>query len=206
MNPGERLRTFWNERYASPDYAYGTQPNDFLVARAASFDKGSRILCLADGEGRNGVWLATQGHRVSSLDIADQGIVKARELAQVAGVVIDAQVADVTEFDPGVEGWDAIVSIFLHLPPAPRRALHARCAQALRPGGVFVYEAYAQGQLGRGTGGPPDAALLPALEELLGDWPGCEVVHRFSGPRAVREGALHSGVGVVNQVVARRLA
>lgn len=200
----EQLATFWNQRYQDPEYAYGTEPNDFLVAQAASFPDGARILCLADGEGRNSVWLARQGHKVSTVDIAERGRDKALKLAREAGVTIEAQVGDVTAFDPGSGCWDAIVSIFLHLPPGPRRALHERCAQALRPGGVFIYEAYAGGQLGRGTGGPREAALLPELEELLGDWPGCTIEQRFNGERMIREGALHQGVGVVNQIVARR--
>ena len=199
-----KLAGFWNERYESAEYVYGTEPNDFLVEKAASLAPGSRILCLADGEGRNSVWLARQGHRVSAIDIAEQGREKALRLAAAAGVTVDAQVGDVTRFDPGIACWDAIVSIFLHLPEGPRREVHARCAQALRPGGVFIYEAYAAGQLGRGTGGPREAALLPELAELLDDWPGCVIEHRFTGERMIREGSLHQGGGVVNQVVARR--
>ncbi len=200
----QQLAAFWDQRYQAPEYAYGIEPNDFLVAQAASFPAGARILCLADGEGRNSVWLARQGHQVSAIDISERGRDKALRLARAAGVVVDVQVGDVTKMDPGSGCWDAIVSIFLHLPPGARRALHARCSQALRPGGVFIYEAYAGGQLGRGTGGPKEPALLPEIAELRDDWPGCTVEHSFSGERLIREGALHQGVGVVNQIVARR--
>jgi SAM-dependent methyltransferase len=200
-----RLQAFWNERYAGPDYAYGTAPNDFLVACLPWLAPRGRVLCLGDGEGRNSVWLAQQGLRVTAVDIADAGLRKTQRLAAEAGVEVATVHADVTGFDFGSEPWDAVVSIFLHLPPAPRRALHARAVAALAPGGVFVFEAYTKEQVAYASGGPvkePDLLVAPA--DLETEFPGCVFVHRFSGVRRVVEGKLHHGDAHVAQVVARK--
>ncbi len=208
--PQERLRAFWNERYAADGYAYGTAPNEFLVQclpRLRSLPPRATVLCLADGEGRNGVWLAGQGFEVTSVDIAEAGLRKARALAERAGVRLHTLEGDVTKLALEPARWDAIVSIFLHLPAKPRRALHQRCVAALRPGGLFVFEAYSPEQLALRTGGPTEVALLPTLSELEEDFAGCAdalIEHRFSGVRHIVEGPLHNGDGHVVQVVVRK--
>ncbi len=209
--PEQRLRTFWDQRYGAPDYVYGTEPNAFLVEHLPALRPGARVLCLADGEGRNGVWLARQGCDVTSVDIAPAGSAKTEALARRHGVHVATLTEDVTRMDwgsaaTGGAGWDAIVSIFLHLPAASRRRLHQSAAQALRPGGVFVWEAYGPGQLGQSTGGPQTAELLPPLTEVREDFAGtgCTVLHQWAGWREVREGALHSGQGCVTQLVLQR--
>lgn len=210
MNPPvDRLKAFWNERYAGEHFAYGTEPNGFLVQHAGPLRPGAAALCLADGEGRNGVWLARQGVVVTSIDIADAGLAKARRLAADAGVPLETRVADVTTAELGVARWDLVASIFLHLPAGPRRALHRRVAAALKPGGRYVFECYGPGQLAHATGGPKDAALLPALAEVEADFeglPGLAVRHRFHGVRPVHEGPLHHGDGEVVQLVVERTA
>src|SRR5512133_1211159 len=141
--PRERLMAFWNARYAAEGYSYGTEPNEFLVQclpGLQSLPPGARFACLADGEGRNGVWLAQQGFAVTSFDIAEAGLRKARALAAQAGVSLRTEQADVTVLELGDRCWDTIVSIFLHLPARSRRELHRRCFAALRPGGLFVFE------------------------------------------------------------------
>ena len=138
-----KLKAFWNERDAGARFAYGTEPNSFLVQHAGPLPQGAAALCLADGEGRNGVWLARQGAAVTALDLADAGLAKARRLAVEAGVTIDTEVADLTTAELGTARWDLIASIVLHLPAGPRRALHRRVGAALKPGGRFVFGAYA---------------------------------------------------------------
>lgn len=204
MSAAGKLAEFWNLRYGKAEFAYGTAPNDFLVEFADRIAAGGRVLCLADGEGRNGVWLARQGFRVSSVDIAAAGMEKAQRLAAASGVAITTDVADLAHHDLGCEAWDGIVSVFAHLPPKVRRELHARCVAALKPGGVLLYEAYGKGQLGRGTGGPPDAELLVAGEEVAQEFPGCRILHSFQGLRDVVEGSHHTGVGEVVQLVVQR--
>lgn len=200
----DKLAAFWNQRYGKDEFAYGTAPNDFLVGFARHIKPGGRVLCLADGEGRNGVWLAQQGHAVSSVDIAAEGMAKAQRLAAERGVALDAQVADLAAYEFGMQAWDGIVSIFMHLPSRLRREVFARGVAALRPGGVVLFEAYAKGQLGRGTGGPPEADLLVDLDELRQEFPGCRILHAFCGLREVHEGRHHSGTGEVVQLVVQK--
>ena len=202
----EALREFWNARYAAEDFLYGTAPNDFLVEVAPRFAHQGRVLCLADGEGRNGVWLAEQGHRVTAVDVADLGMAKAGRLAAARGVKIETVVADVTQYDPGHACFDAVVSIFLHLPARARRALHRRCLDALKPAGLFAFTAYGPDQLGRGTGGPPDRKLLHSLDDVASDFADCALEHRMSGLRNVQEGKRHGGVGAVVEILARKPA
>ena len=203
-SPGNKLADFWNQRYGKEEFAYGTAPNDFLVEFARHIKPGGRVLCLADGEGRNGVWLAMQGHAVTSVDIAAEGMAKAGRLAAERHVALNTQVADLATHDLGLETWDAIVSIFMHLPTRLRRDLFARTVTALRPGGVVLFEAYAKGQLGRGTGGPPEADLLVALAEVEQEFPGCRILHAFCGLRDVNEGRHHKGAGEVVQLVVQK--
>ena len=203
-SPADKLAGFWNQRYGKDEFAYGVEPNDFLVEFAPRLPSGGRVLCLADGEGRNGVWLAMQGHAVTSIDIAAEGMAKARRLAAAQGVELDTQVADLASFDLGVARWDGIVSIFMHLPPKLRRDVFARSVAALRPGGLVLFEAYAKGQLGRGTGGPPEADLLVALADVEQEFPGCRILHAFCGLREVNEGRHHNGIGEVVQLVVQK--
>ncbi len=201
-----RLKAFWNSRYAKAgvEYVYGTEPNAFLVQALPALPRAGDVLCLADGEGRNSVWLARKGFRVSAIDVAEEGVAKALALAKREGVSVDARVADVTRHDFGVGRYDAIVSIFLHLPAKARRAMHRRAVAALRPGGVFVFEAYGPKQPGYRTGGPPEPELLHPLADVLADFEGCAIERAFEGVRDVREGAAHTGDGYVVQVIARR--
>lgn len=202
----QKLQDFWQKRFAVSEYVYGMQPNEFLVTHRSSLPARGRVLCLADGEGRNGVWLAQQGLEVTSVDIAASGMAKAQRLAAQNGVRIEAIVADVTAYDVGIQQWDAIVSIFLHLPASLRAALHQRCISALKPGGVFVWEAYGPEQFGQTTGGPQDLALLPSLSEVARDFESCQMEHSFSGWRPIVEGIYHSGTGSVTQLIARQPA
>ncbi len=201
----EQLEQFWDKRYSAAEFVYGTAANAFLVQSVGHFMPGARVLCLADGEGRNGVWLAQQGFAVTTLDLSAQGVNKARRWAAQVGVDLVAQVADVTEYDLGLAQWDAIISIFLHLPARARVDLHRRAVRSLKTGGIFLWQAYGPQQLGRGTGGPPDAALLPPLDEVAGDFSDCELLHLWAGSRLVQEGSLHNGEGSVTQLIARKI-
>ena len=198
-------RELWNERYDRPDLVYGEAPNDFLVAAAATYLPASgTALDLAAGEGRNALFLAERGLETTAVDQSAVGMGKTAERATARGLRVRTDVADLATFTVEPESFDVITSIFLHLPTALRRDLSARIVQWLRPGGVFVLEAYAPDQLGRGTGGPSDPALLAPLEVLVDDFSALEIVHQHAEVRDVTEGVFHSGAASVVQIVARK--
>lgn len=198
-------RQMWEQRFSGDDYMYGTEPNEFLREALASIPPGV-ALCLAEGEGRNSVFLAECGFEVHSVDLTEAGVAKTLRLAAQRGVRVDAQVGDLAVFDIGQQRWDLVVSIFAHMPPAVRRDLHARVVRALRPGGSFVLEAYTPAQVGRGTGGPADPELTMTLDGLRDELAGLEIMHGAELERVVVEGLGHSGTGSVVQVIARRAA
>ncbi len=150
------------------------------------------------------MYLATLGCAVTSVDASPVGLAKAQRLARDRGVTIETVVADLAEFAIAPSSWDGIVSIFCHLPPALRRAVHAAVVRGLRPGGVFVLEAYTPRQLEFGTGGPSDPALMPTLDLLRDELAGLDFEHAVECERPVREGAFHDGLSAVVQVRARR--
>jgi SAM-dependent methyltransferase len=196
-------RAMWEERYAADAYIYGTEPNDFLRAQIDALPVGA-VLCVADGEGRNGVFVASTGRAVTSIDLTSSGVDKTRRLAQEQGVDITAVQADLAVHDIGIEAWDGVVSIFAHMPPPVRRDLHRRIVAALRPRGVLVLEAYTPDQIGRGTGGPPVAEMTMTLDGLRDEFDGLEFVHAVEMLREVHEGPGHTGLGAVVQVIARK--
>lgn len=196
-------KQMWEQRYGDAHYLYGTEPNDFLAQAVADLPAGD-ALCVADGEGRNGVHLASLGHRVTSVDITEAGMAKAAALAERAGVSLTTVVADLADFDLGSDRWDLIVSIFAHTPPAVRAAIHGSISSALKPGGVFVLEAYTPAQIGRGTGGPPVPELTMDLARLESELTGMRFDHGVETIRPVVEGPGHTGDGAVVQVIARR--
>jgi SAM-dependent methyltransferase len=193
----------WEGRYGGDEFLYGTEPNDFLAEAVADAAPGD-VLCLADGEGRNGVYLASLGHRVTSVDLTQAGMAKAAGLAEGRGVELTTVVADLADYDLGTQRWDLIVSIFAHTPPDVRRRIHAGVTVALRPGGRFVLEAYTPDQIGRGTGGPPAPELTMTLEGLRDELRGLAFEVGREMVRPVIEGSGHTGDGAVVQVIARR--
>ncbi|NNN05920.1 MAG: class I SAM-dependent methyltransferase [Elusimicrobia bacterium] len=194
----------WNERYGGADYYYGVEPNDFLREHAAAIRPGGRVLCLAEGEGRNAVHLARQGLDVTAVDGSQAGLDKLARLAAERGVKAAAVRADLADYriEPGF--WDAIVSIWCHVPEELRRTLHRDCVAGLKPGGVFILEAYRPAQIGRGAGGPQNPALMPTAEALRRELDGLSFEIRRELDRDVQEGRGHGGSSAVVQVLARK--
>ncbi len=194
----------WEARYgADSGYLYGTEPNDFLAASVIDLPIGD-VLCIADGEGRNGVHLAGLGHRVTSVDLTKSGMDKAARLANDRGVELTTIVADLAVFDLGSDRWDLIVSIFAHTPPLIRTRVHAAITQALKPGGRFILESYTPDQIGRSTGGPPTPELTMTLAGLRQELIGLQITLGTELVRPVVEGPGHTGDGAVVQVIAQR--
>lgn len=196
---------FWENRYSTPDFVFGTEPNDFLRSVADQIPAGP-VLCLAEGEGRNAVFLATRGHRVTAVDQSVAGLAKARALAAQRNVRLQTIVADLSDFPIEPGAWSGAVAIFMHLPPVLRRELLARVATGLKPGGVFVLECYTPAQIAFGTGGPKDPALMPTLAVLREELPGLEFAIGQEIERDVHEGGGHTGRSAVVQVLARKPA
>ena len=194
---------FWNNRYAAPHFVYGETPNAFVAEMAVQIPAGP-VLCLAEGEGRNAVHLATLGHLATAVDQSAAGLAKARRLAAARGIEIETVLADLGNFiiEPGV--WSGIIATFAHLPPAIRRQVHAQAVRGLRPGGVFVLEAYTPAQLAFNTGGPKSPELLMTLARLRDELAGLELLVGREVEREVIEGDGHTGHGAVVQILARR--
>jgi SAM-dependent methyltransferase len=195
------MKSMWDERYGEPELAYGSRANDFLSEMADSLPPGP-VLCLAEGQGRNAVFLAKRGHRVTAVDQSRVGLARAKALAAAHGVQIDAHTADLEKFVITPGAWAGIVAIFAHLPPALRTRVHRAAVAGLQPGGVFILEAYTPAQLDYRTGGPRDPDLLMTLEILRQELAGLEFVHARETIREIHEGRYHTGRGVVVQVMA----
>ncbi len=192
----------WEQRYGALEYFYGTDPNDLLRQRCDSIRLCGTVLCLAEGEGRNAVFLAGQGYQVTAVDQSVAGLAKAERLAAQRGVSIVTALADLADYPMGSACWDGIVSIWCHLPRGLRADVHRRAIEALTPGGVFLLETYTPAQLAHHTGGPRSADLLPTLEQLQGELVGLELVHAVECERMVHEGSGHDGLSAVVQIVA----
>lgn len=198
------MASMWDERYREPEFAYGREPNDFLRRMAEGIGGEGRALCLAEGQGRNAVFLAEQGWRVTAVDASGVGLERARELAMERGITITTEVADLADFRIDPETWDLVVLIFAHLPPPLRKRVHAAVVDGLRPGGHVILEAYTPAQVGLGTGGPPSAEMMMTADGLRGEFDGLEFVHLQETRREIHEGRYHNGPGEVVQMLARK--
>jgi SAM-dependent methyltransferase len=195
--------TDWDERYSGEGYYYGTDPNAFLAEVADRIPPGP-VLCLGDGEGRNGVYLAGLGHDVTSVDSSAVGLAKAERLAQARRLALSTVHAELEDYVIAEGAWAGIVSIFCHLPSALRARVHAGAVRGLRPGGVFVLEAYTPAQPALGTGGPLDMDLLVSPEALARELAGLDLERCVELRRAVMEGRMHRGDAAVVQCVGVR--
>lgn len=194
----------WDSRYSEPGYAYGTRPNDFLAERIDLLPESGKVLCLAEGEGRNAVFLASHGYDVVAVDSSPVGLQKALELARIRSVHIRTIVADLAGFSIEPESYDAVISIYCHLPPDVRKQVHKRIRSGLKPGGILLLEGYTPDQLQHATGGPPSSELMMNLQMLTTEFSGLEILHATELERDIHEGRLHTGLGSVVQFIARK--
>jgi SAM-dependent methyltransferase len=197
----------WDDRYNTDEYVYGTTPNDFLVEHATDLLAGreqAHILCLADGEGRNSVYLAELGAQVCAMDISAVGLAKAEKLAKQRGVSIQTEVVDLTQAELPKAHYDGVVAIFCHLPSQGRAHLYEQVLASLKPGGFFLVEGYTAAQLGRGTGGPDSADLMLSKAELEKVFKSFEIQVSQEIERDIHEGERHNGVGAVCQFIAQK--
>jgi SAM-dependent methyltransferase len=198
--PLDDPRRKWDTRYAAGEYVFGTEPNDFLAQVAHRIPPG-RVLCLADGEGRNGVYLAGLGYEVVSVDVSPVGLIKARRLADARGVGMMALAADLDDLRIERGGWSGIVSVFAHVEPGLRAGVHRRAVEGLMPGGAFVLEGYTPRHFGC-TEPTGDNARMPDAPTLRRELDGLRFDLLQEVRRELREGRQHSGPGEVVQVLA----
>lgn len=195
----------WNARYAAEGYLFGTEPNLFLISCREMIPAAGRVLCVGDGEGRNSVWLASQGFVVDAFDASSVAVAKARVLAADRGVTVEFEVAGVDEWRWPEEVYDAVAAIFIQFaPPGQRQRLFAHVLRALRPGGLLLVEGYSLEQLAHGTGGPRIPDQLYTEEQLRAELAHFGVESLRSYETNIDEGPAHSGLSAVIDVVARR--
>lgn len=200
------MKEFWNDRYADSEFAYGTQPNQFLVSVVQQIPAG-KVLCLAEGEGRNALYLARQGYIVSAVDQSAVGLEKTRQLAKMHQVDIHTIEADLDDFEIRPAEWEGIVSISAHVPRLLREKIHREVIVGLKPGGVFILEAYTPKQLEMtGSGGPPahQREMFMSLTGLYAELAGLDFILARETERHFNEGKYHQGPGAVVQIVARK--
>lgn len=193
----------WDERYSAEEYAYGTTPNEFLIDKVSYIPKG-KVLSLAEGEGRNAVFLAKQGYAVTAVDASLVGLNKARKLAEENDVVVEFIHADLAEYDLGENKWDGIVSIFCPLPSSIRKELYKKIVAALKQNGVFLLEAYTPDQLRHGTGGGNSVDVMQSEQSVRLELAGLKFKHLTELERDVIEGVYHTGIGSVVQAIAAK--
>ena len=206
MSDGRKLQTpgalAWDERYDKDSFHYGTEPNDFLREKSALIPKGGRVLCLAEGEGRNAIFLARSGFKVTAVDQSAVGLRKLEVWARKENLTIETRLSDLRDYDPGLGAWDAVVSIWCHLPPDLRTLVHSRVCAALRPGGFVILEAYHPRQLEYKTGGPPVPELMMTAGILKKDFSSLQIESLSELDRNVQEGEGHFGKSAVVQLIA----
>lgn len=194
----------WNRRYAGDDFVFGTEPNEWLRAHADVWQPGQRVLCVADGEGRNSVWLAQRGLRVDAFDIAELGVAKARRLAASKGVDVHVEVADCDGYAWRPAAWDGIAAIFVQFAePALRARLFAHLIDSLKPGGTLLLQGYTPRQLEYRTGGPPVLEHLYTEPMLREAFAALEIVELRDYEAELAEGSGHLGWSALIGMVAR---
>jgi SAM-dependent methyltransferase len=194
----------WDERYQTPEYIFGDQPCEWLIMNQHRLPQSGKALALGDGEGRNGVFLAELGFEVTSVDLSEVGLSKARELGSKRGVTIQTVQADLEYYEIEAESQGLIVSIYCHLPDAIRKLVHERAEVALKPGGLFILEAFHHSQLKYQSGGPKTIDLLYDLDALLDDFQTLQILEAFDGLCYLDEGARHSGIGHIVRLVLQK--
>lgn len=195
----------WDERFSREELIYGDTPNTYFREQVERRLKpGMNALLPGDGYGRNGRWLARQGFHVHTVDLSLVGVERAQKLAAQAGLEMKIEQADLTKWSWPEAQYDAVASIFLHLPPRDRMIVHAGMLRAAKSGGMVILQAFTPDQLKYASGGPKTTDLLYTAEQLRKDFAGAEILELEEVIAELNEGPLHSGQGAVVQGVFRK--
>ena len=203
MSTGFGPKGYWTQRFATKEFVYGVQANDFLRQHAAGLAAG-QALCLAEGEGRNAVFLAELGHQVCAQDISPIGLGKAKALAQRKGVNITTLCCELAALDLKPNSLDLIAAIWMHVEPELRATVFEQAVEALRPGGHLLIEAYRPQQLNFSSGGPARKELLIDAAQLQQELAALEPLILQEIERTISEGNAHQGRSAVVQFFGRR--
>lgn len=197
---------FWDQRYAEESYFYGTAPNAWLVTQSHRLKAGARALAVADGEGRNGVWLAEQGCSVTAVDASPRAQAKASALALRRGVALSLRTTDLRHWDWPVAHFDVTVAIYAHFRRWDRPVIHRAMLNALVPGGLVLLQAFSPYQRLYHSGGPPDLDMLYSAYRLREDFIDADILELEEVETTLEEGRGHRGRAAVTRLVARRRA
>jgi SAM-dependent methyltransferase len=195
---------FWDTRFQDENYIYGTKPNEFIAEIQKKLQLSGDTLAIAEGEGRNAVFLAEQGMNVTAWDYAHSGLRKTKQLAESRNVSVHTELVDLNEANWQKEQWDEIVCVFGHFPQELRMKTLQGVKEAVKPGGYFVTEVYSHYQIPYKSGGPREIALLYKPEEFITTFSDWRIVHFFMGEVVRNEGALHNGLSHVLQFVGQK--
>ncbi|MDR4951051.1 class I SAM-dependent methyltransferase [Chryseobacterium sp. ES2] len=199
----------WDERYSSEEFAYGTEPNNYLREQLTRLTPG-KILFPAEGEGRNAVFAATKGWQASAFDISANGRDKALQLAGQQQITIDYQVGELSTLNYQKEQFDAIALIYAHFPGNIKSSIHQKLNQYLRKGGFIIFEAFSKSHLeyiakNEKVGGPKDIESLFSIEEIKADFPDYDIIELAETEIELNEGLFHNGTGSVIRFVGQKL-
>jgi SAM-dependent methyltransferase len=195
----------WNARFAREDFLFGEDPNAFLRAQAHRLRPGDSVLCVADGEGRNSVWLAEQGFNVTAFDFAPNAVAKAKRLAQRRNASVNHELGDAYTWPWAIKRYDALVAVFIQfLPPDSRDDVFAGMQSAVKPGGLFLLEGYRPEQVDYRTGGPPRRDHMYTREWLEVTFSGWEILVLEGYDAVIKEGQAHNGMSALMDLVARK--
>ncbi len=196
---------FWNQRFinAGNDYLFGTEPNEFLVSQKDLLKPGMAALSVADGEGRNGVFMASCGVQVLSIDFSPVALAKAEKLAESKGLHIETREVDLYNWEWPEQAFDLVAAIFIQFSsPKERPGVFAGIQRALKPGGTLLLQGYRPKQLEYGTGGPPVAENMYTEDLLRDSFAEMDITHLRSHDSEVDEGPGHSGMSALIDMVA----
>lgn len=199
------MKEEWDQRYAADEYYYGKDPNPYFKERIDSLVPG-RIVMPADGEGRNGVYAASRGWQVTSIDFSEEGRRKALKLAEELRTSLDYQIADLTTFDYGTEKNEAIGLVYAHFYPDIRQSVHRKLLRSLKPGGHIILEAFNKRQINNpgGHGGPPDVERLYTVDILMEDFKEMDILELEEYRIGLDAGKGHSGESEVIRFFGRK--
>jgi len=195
----------WTARFAREGYLFGEEPNTFLRNHAQFLSAGDSVLCVADGEGRNSVWLAEKGLKVTAFDFAPNAVEKAQRLAARRNVDVDYRVQDIYDWPWTAAQYEALVAIFIQfLPPERREGVFAGMKSAVRPGGFLLLEGFRPEQVDLRTGGPPRREHMYTRDWLQAQFSGWEILLLEHCDAVIREGQGHNGMSALIDLVARK--